>query len=54
MGKLVLYEGMRRLRARGMDTAIVGTASVNARAARLYQSVGFEMVGLDRFWVREV
>lgn len=52
LGKQVLYEGFRRLRARGLHTAIVGTASVNERAAALYTSVGFDLAGLDHFWVK--
>ena len=48
LGKLVVLEGLRRLRARGMHTARVGTASINEGAARLYRSAGFEM--MDREW----
>ncbi|MEX2080242.1 MAG: GNAT family N-acetyltransferase [Dehalococcoidia bacterium] len=46
--RAVTFEGLRRLRERGMVTALVGTASVNERAATVYQSCGFELV--ERAW----
>jgi len=39
--RAVTIEGMRRMQARGMHTALVATASVNARARVLYPSCGF-------------
>lgn len=54
LGKQVLLEGFRRLRQRGLLTAIVATASVNERAAALYTSVGFELAGLDHFYVKQL
>ena len=44
--RAVTIEGMRRMRARGMHTALVATASVNERARALYPSCGF--VEVDR------
>lgn len=44
--RAVTIEGMRRMQARGMHTALVATASVNARARVLYPSCGF--VEVDR------
>jgi ribosomal protein S18 acetylase RimI-like enzyme len=44
--RLVTIEGMRRMQARGMHTALVATASVNERARVLYPSCGF--VEVDR------
>jgi ribosomal protein S18 acetylase RimI-like enzyme len=44
--RAVTIEGMRRMQARGMHTALVATASVNARARALYPSCGF--VEVDR------
>jgi mycothiol synthase len=44
--RAVTVEGMRRMRARGMHTALVFTASVNQRARVLYPSCGF--VEVDR------
>jgi ribosomal protein S18 acetylase RimI-like enzyme len=56
--RAVTIEGMRRMQARGMHTALVTTASVNARARVLYPSCGF--VEVDRaghytksVWVRD-
>jgi ribosomal protein S18 acetylase RimI-like enzyme len=43
LGRAVLHEGMRRMRAGGMETATVGTGHDNAAAVRLYPSVGFEV-----------
>lgn len=50
-GRAVLCEGMRRLKALGMQTALIGTASVNARALRLYPSCGFE-AGREHYYVK--
>lgn len=44
--RAVTIEGMRRMQARGMHTALVATASVNGRARVLYPSCGF--VEVDR------
>jgi len=44
--RAVTIEGMRRMQARGMHTALVATASVNDRARVLYPSCGF--VEVDR------
>jgi mycothiol synthase len=48
LGRVVIFEGLRRLRARGLHTACVGTASVNERAMVLYESCGFGSI--DRAW----
>jgi ribosomal protein S18 acetylase RimI-like enzyme len=47
LGKAVLLEGLRRLRARGARTAIVYSVADNTPAVRLYESVGFRT--RDRF-----
>ncbi len=44
LGKAVLNEGLRRMHAAGMTTAIVSTPRDNAAAIALYQSVGFRIV----------
>jgi ribosomal protein S18 acetylase RimI-like enzyme len=44
--RAVTIEGLRRMQARGMHTALVGTESVNQRARVLYPSCGF--VEVDR------
>lgn len=49
-GKLVMHEGLRRLRARGMHTALVGTAWVNEPARALYPASGFELRDVEWWW----
>jgi ribosomal protein S18 acetylase RimI-like enzyme len=53
-GRAVIHEGWRRLKAQGMRTALVGTASVNERALRLYPSCGFELVDEEHYYVKEL
>ena len=43
LGRGMLLEGLRRLRACGSNIAILGTTSSNVSAIRLYESVGFEV-----------
>lgn len=43
LGKAVLLESLRRLRAGGMENAIVGTGHDNEGAIKLYESVGFRL-----------
>jgi ribosomal protein S18 acetylase RimI-like enzyme len=54
LGRAVIHEGWRRMRALGMHTALVGTASVNERALRLYPACGFETVAEERYYVKEL
>jgi len=42
--RAVLLEGLRRLKARGMDRVCVSTGVSNTPARRLYESVGFKIV----------
>ncbi len=42
--RAVLLEGLRRLKARGMERACVSTGVSNTPALRLYESVGFRIV----------
>ncbi|MEP6870807.1 MAG: GNAT family N-acetyltransferase [Anaerolineaceae bacterium] len=53
-GRTVLFEGMRRLKAMGMHTALIGTASVNARALRLYPYCGFQEVDREHYYVKQL
>lgn len=53
-GRAVIHEGWRRLRAMGMHTALVGTASVNERAKRLYPACGFELVDGEHYYVKRL
>ena len=46
------YEGLRRLKAKGMHTAIVQTAGFNDRALALYKSCGFELIDIERTFVK--
>ena len=41
LGRAVLLEGLRRMKAHGMDRVCVSTGESNAPALRLYQSIGF-------------
>jgi GNAT superfamily N-acetyltransferase len=44
LGKAVMAEGMRRMRAAGMDRAIVGFDPENTAACALYSSLGFAAI----------
>ncbi|MGI8927785.1 MAG: GNAT family N-acetyltransferase [Tepidiformaceae bacterium] len=54
LARAVILEGLRRLRDRGMHTALVSTASVNEAAMRLYPSCGFDVVEREHFYVKQV
>jgi ribosomal protein S18 acetylase RimI-like enzyme len=47
IARAIVLEGLRRLRERGMHTAMIGTASVNQPALGAYLSCGFEVVDRD-------
>jgi len=47
LAKAVLAEGLRRMRARGMETAFVCTQHDNLAARALYRSAGFELTNAD-------
>ncbi len=45
LGRAMLLEGLRRLQAAGMDTALIGVDSQNPNQAyRLYEEVGFQLL----------
>lgn len=52
--KEMIYEGLRRMKAKGMTTQILGTAGFNDAAFSLYQSCGFELQDLERTWIKKV
>ncbi|HLJ35403.1 MAG TPA: GNAT family N-acetyltransferase [Ktedonobacteraceae bacterium] len=47
IGQAVMREGLKRLQARGTETAIVATNYDNYAARKLYESVGFHIVATD-------
>jgi GNAT superfamily N-acetyltransferase len=50
VGRAVIVEGLRRLHQLGATTAVVFTQCTNAAAIALYESCGFEIVGVDVAW----
>ena len=52
LGREVQYEGLRRMKAKGMHSARIGTAGFNDRAFGLYSSCGFELVDRERTYVK--
>ena len=52
LASLVLHEGLRRLRERGLTAAHVGTAHFNNAAAKGYSAAGFSLVGRSRWWAQ--
>jgi ribosomal protein S18 acetylase RimI-like enzyme len=54
VGREVIYEGFRRLKAKGMRVARVGTAGFNAPAQALYESCGFVRVGTCRTYLKRL
>lgn len=53
LGQAVLNEALRRLQARGARKAVVATGMSNAAARRLYQSVGFHEIDMERAYSRK-
>ena len=52
LAKLVIFDALRRLKERGMHTAVVQTASINPRALALYQSCGFAVVEREYWYAK--
>jgi ribosomal protein S18 acetylase RimI-like enzyme len=52
--RAVTIEGMRRMQARGLHTALVGTESINQRARVLYPSCGFVEVDRAHYYVKQL
>ena len=54
LGKAVVCEGLRRMKARGMATAIVCAEYDNTAAQKLYESVGFRTVNRMCTYTKDV
>jgi GNAT superfamily N-acetyltransferase len=54
LGKAVMLEGLRQLKALGMETAIVASSGSNQASLALYQSVGFQIINRDYEYVRKL
>lgn len=50
--RAVLFEGMQRLKAHGMQRVCVSTGVANAPARRLYESVGFKIANYELDFVQ--
>lgn len=48
--RAVLWEGLRRMQARGMRLARVSTGATNTPAIRLYESVGFRVADRTQYY----
>jgi mycothiol synthase len=54
LGKAVITEGLRRLRELGAVEAVLYTNIGNVASAALYRSCGFELVGEDHAWTKQL
>ena len=54
VGREIIHEGLRRLKAKGMHTARVSTAGFNAPAQALYEACGFKRVDVGRTFMKRV
>ena len=54
LGRAVMLEGLRRLRARGAETAFVTSEGSNKAALALYTSVGFRIINRDYEYVKKL
>jgi mycothiol synthase len=54
LGRPLALEGLARMHARGIDTGTLFTAADNAKALKLYRSLGFEIHRTDRAYELEV
>lgn len=54
LARALVIEGLRRLQATGMHTALIGTASFNRPAQSVYRACGFELSDLEQRYVKTV
>jgi len=54
IGKAVMLEGLRRLKARGAQTAIVYSAGANPASIKLYESVGFRTLTRNFYYSKRL
>lgn len=54
LGKAVMLEGLRRLKARGVRTAIVYSVGTNEASRRLYEAVGFRTVAVEYYYSKRL
>jgi ribosomal protein S18 acetylase RimI-like enzyme len=52
LGQQVNYEGLRRMKRKGMSNAAIGTAGFNDRAFGLYSTCGFDLVDKNRTFIK--
>ena len=52
--RIINYEGLRRLKAKGMHTANIQTAGFNERAVGLYESCGYERIDTKRSYTKSI
>lgn len=54
LGRAINLEGLRRLRDKGMEWAIIGTANFNHAAKATYRSCGFEVIEEEHAYVKRL
>jgi hypothetical protein len=54
LSRAVNLEGVRRLQALGMHTAVIQTADFNLAAQATYRSCGYELVDRDHWWAKRL
>jgi mycothiol synthase len=52
LARAALLEGMKRMKERGADTALVSTGGSETGAIRLYESVGFRRVNMEIAYIK--
>jgi mycothiol synthase len=54
LGRAVMLEGLRRLKSRGAETALVTSEGSNDAALALYTSVGFRIINRDYAYIKRL